>query len=58
MDGLSLHYYTVARDWKNKGSAIDFDERDWFMTMKKTLMMDELVPGIPPLWTNMIRISG
>jgi len=43
MDGLSLHYYTVARDWKNKGSAIDFDERDWFMTMKKTLMMDELV---------------
>ena len=43
MDGLSLHYYTVPGDWKSKGSATEFDEREWFVTMKKTLVMDELI---------------
>ncbi|MTI59506.1 MAG: alpha-N-arabinofuranosidase [Firmicutes bacterium] len=43
MDGLSLHYYTVPGDWENKGSAIDFDKKEWFNTLRKTLYMDELI---------------
>lgn len=41
MNGLSYHYYTICRDWNNKGSATQFDESDWFSTMSKTLKMDE-----------------
>jgi len=44
MDGLSLHYYTIPGDfWLGKGSATDFTEDEWFITMKKALHMDELV---------------
>ena len=43
MDGLSLHYYTVPGTWENKGSATQFDEQEWFTTLKKALFMDELV---------------
>jgi len=41
--GISLHYYTVCHDWTNKGSATNFNEKDWFLTMSKTLRMDEFV---------------
>jgi alpha-N-arabinofuranosidase len=44
MDGISLHYYTVPGDfWKGKGSATQFDEREWHVTMQKALRMDELI---------------
>lgn len=43
MDGLSLHYYTVPRNWSEKGSAVDFDDVEWFTTMKKTLFMEEIL---------------
>ena len=43
MDGLSLHYYTVAGPWEDKGSATAFDERDWFLTMRNAARMDELI---------------
>lgn len=43
MSGLSLHYYTVPGNWANKGSATEFDESEWFITLKKTLYMDELL---------------
>ncbi|MBB2183837.1 alpha-N-arabinofuranosidase [Lachnospiraceae bacterium MD1] len=43
MDGLSLHYYTLPGDWTVKGSAVDFGEEEWFITLKKTLFMDELI---------------
>ena len=43
MQGLSLHYYTVPGDWNNKGSSTEFNEMEWFTTMKKTLYMEELV---------------
>ena len=43
MNGLSVHYYTVPRDWGNKGSATQFDEAEYFTTIEKTLRMDELV---------------
>ncbi|GFR38054.1 intracellular exo-alpha-L-arabinofuranosidase 2 [Insulibacter thermoxylanivorax] len=43
MDGISLHYYTVPGEWSNKGSATQFDEQEWFTTLKKTLFMDTLI---------------
>jgi alpha-N-arabinofuranosidase len=43
MNGLSLHYYTVPRSWNDKGSATDFDEAEYFTTIKKTLFMNELI---------------
>ena len=41
--GLSLHHYTVANTWAQKGSATDFNEKDYITTMSKTLFMKELV---------------
>ncbi len=44
MDGLSLHYYTMPLDWSQpKGSAVDFDEKEWFGILKMTLYMEELI---------------
>jgi len=44
MDGLSLHYYTIAGEgWGNKSSATNFGEELYFSGMKKALFMDELV---------------
>lgn len=43
MDGLSLHYYVVPGTWADKGSAIDFTDREWFVTMQKALKMDEII---------------
>ena len=43
MDGLSLHYYTVPGDWQKKGSATEFDENEWYLTLHKALRMDELI---------------
>ena len=43
IDGIALHYYTVPGDWKNKGSASDFDEEGWARTLSKTLRMEELI---------------
>jgi alpha-N-arabinofuranosidase len=44
MDGLSLHYYTVPGDeWEHKGPATGFSEREWFVTLKKALYMEELI---------------
>lgn len=43
-NGLSLHYYTVPNDeWEEKGSSTEFDERDWFITMRKAYRLDELI---------------
>ncbi len=41
--GISLHYYTICHDWSRKGSATQFDENEYFTTLKKTLFMDELL---------------
>lgn len=43
MDGISLHYYTHPLGWEEKGSATDFDEKVWYMTLSKTLFMEELL---------------
>ncbi|MBO9618257.1 MAG: alpha-N-arabinofuranosidase [Niabella sp.] len=42
--GLSLHYYTIPTGkWNQKGSATQFDEQEYFNTMKNCLKMEELV---------------
>jgi alpha-L-arabinofuranosidase len=44
MWGISLHYYTVPTgNWGNKGSATQFDEREYFTTMRNGLRMEEIV---------------
>ena len=43
MDGLSLHYYTVVGDWNKKGSALEFGEAEYFLTLQRTLQMDEML---------------
>ncbi|MBP5330421.1 MAG: alpha-N-arabinofuranosidase, partial [Lachnospiraceae bacterium] len=43
MDGISLHYYTVPGEWSHKGGALGFDEKKWYLTLKKTCFMDELL---------------
>ena len=41
IQGYSFHYYTVAHGWNDKGSATNFNEDDWFGTMKNTLVMED-----------------
>lgn len=41
--GLSIHYYSLVDGWNNKGSATDFDERQWFQTMRANLQMDQII---------------
>jgi len=44
MNGLSLHHYTLPTgNWNAKGSATVFGEDLWFSTLKRTLVMDELI---------------
>ena len=43
MDELSLHYYTVPGEWEHKGSATDFTEDEWYMTLKKAIKMEDLL---------------
>ncbi|RYZ46104.1 MAG: alpha-N-arabinofuranosidase, partial [Chitinophagaceae bacterium] len=44
MWGVSLHYYTLPTgNWGKKGSATQFDEAQYFNTMKNAWRMDELV---------------
>ncbi|MCL2831784.1 MAG: alpha-N-arabinofuranosidase [Treponema sp.] len=42
-DGLALHYYTVPGEWGHKGSAVHFNEAEWYATMHKANFMDELI---------------
>jgi len=42
LDGVALHHYSVIQ-WSNKGSATDFNESQYFATLKSALFMDELV---------------
>ena len=42
VEGIALHHYSFV-EWTNKGSATDFNEQQYFATMKTALRMDELV---------------
>ena len=43
MHGLALHYYTVPQAGGRRGTATEFDEAGWFDTLRRGLVMDELV---------------
>jgi len=44
MWGLTLHWYTLPTgNWSKKGSATQFDEKEYFNTMKNCLEMDDIV---------------
>lgn len=42
IEGVALHWYSVI-DWKKKGSSTQFNEEEYFETMKAALKMEELV---------------
>jgi alpha-N-arabinofuranosidase len=42
LEGVALHHYSVI-DWNHKGPAVDFTEQQYFIILKKALMMEELV---------------
>lgn len=42
IEAIALHHYSVI-DWGNKGSAKDFTNDQYFLTMKEALKMDELI---------------
>lgn len=42
LDGLAMHHYSTIR-WSEKGSATDFNEQQYFATIKSALLMDEMV---------------
>lgn len=43
MDGVSVHYYTVPHNWSQKGSAYEFDDDEYYLTISKAAFMDELI---------------
>jgi len=43
MQVYSFHYYTFARGWNDKTSALQFDEADWFDTMRETRAMEKMM---------------
>ncbi len=45
MQGISLHYYTIMDNWNHKGSATQFDEKEWFTTLKKSLQIENIIKG-------------
>jgi alpha-N-arabinofuranosidase len=43
IDGLDLHYYSLAGPWSRKGSATEFGEAEWFATMRATVRMEQFI---------------
>ena len=42
--GISLHYYTLPTgDWERKGSATQFDEKEYYQTIEKTLKIEDII---------------
>jgi alpha-N-arabinofuranosidase len=42
LEGVALHDYAVI-DWNKKSSATNFSDEEYFITMKRVLLMEELV---------------
>jgi alpha-N-arabinofuranosidase len=42
-DGLSVHYYTVPRIFRDKGPALGFPEAEWISTLQHARHIDEIV---------------
>ncbi|MEP6927052.1 MAG: alpha-N-arabinofuranosidase [Ginsengibacter sp.] len=44
LEGIALHHYSVI-DWNKKSSATAFTEQEYFTTMTKACLMEELIQG-------------
>ncbi|HEU4550951.1 MAG TPA: alpha-L-arabinofuranosidase C-terminal domain-containing protein [Rhizomicrobium sp.] len=42
-DGLSVHYYTVPRVFRDKGAALGFPETEWTSTLQHARHIEEIV---------------
>ncbi|MBN1821436.1 MAG: alpha-N-arabinofuranosidase [Prolixibacteraceae bacterium] len=40
-NAISMHYYTVPGGWAKKGSATDFSEKEWIVTIHKALGIED-----------------
>ncbi len=45
MNAITLHYYTVPGTWEHKGSATDFTQEEYYLTLRKAADMERLVSG-------------
>ncbi len=43
MDAMSIHYYTIPGDWSVKGSATDFDNNTYYLTLEKARKIEEII---------------
>ncbi|MCD7774142.1 MAG: alpha-N-arabinofuranosidase, partial [Clostridiales bacterium] len=43
LNGLALHYYTVPHGWSGRGSATDFDENMYYLTVTTAYKIDNIV---------------
>lgn len=43
MDALTLHHYSLPGNWKEKGSATDFTEEEYYAVLQQALRMEELI---------------
>ncbi|HOK26320.1 MAG TPA: alpha-L-arabinofuranosidase C-terminal domain-containing protein [Bacteroidales bacterium] len=43
--GISIHYYSVVDGWNYKGSATNFDEREWFETFRLNYDIERIIIG-------------
>jgi alpha-N-arabinofuranosidase len=43
INGVSVHYYSVAGTWENKGKALDSDTDSWLDLMEKSWRSEELI---------------
>ena len=61
--GISLHYYTIPGDtWEHKGSATEFDTKEYYKTLAKAYRIEELINNHiavmnsvnPQQWINLV----
>lgn len=45
MDALAVHYYTVPQNWTHHGSATDFDNDEYAITLRKARAIDTIIAG-------------
>lgn len=61
--GISLHYYTIPGDtWEHKGSATEFDTKEYYKTLAKAYRIEEFINNHiavmnsvnPQQWVNLV----
>lgn len=61
--GISLHYYTIPGDtWEHKGSATEFNTKEYYKTLAKAYRIEELINNHiavmnsvnPQQWVNLV----